>query len=187
MSLRPHQLAGLPMEFNLIATTLRGQEVLGLAALSSLLAEMGDANAKVEITKIQGVLTVYTKLDPFQVVERVREIASKEPVKVEGIMRLIPVELVSRSRLEEITASVDRLKDKIPPDATYKVVVEKRHTQLSSREVIEAVAARVDRKVSLENPDWIVLVEVLGGVTGVSVLRPSQILSLGRLEPRPTS
>ncbi len=173
-------------EFNLIATTLRGQEVLGVATLSSLLAEMGDESAKVEITRIQGVLTAYTKLDPFQVVEMVEEIASKEPFKVAGIMRLIPVELVTQSRVEEIAASVDRLKDKIPPDATYKVMVEKRHTQLSSREVIEAVAARVDRKVSLENPDWIVLVEILGGVTGVSVLRPSQILSLGRLEPRPS-
>jgi tRNA acetyltransferase TAN1 len=172
--------------FNLIATTLRGQEVLGVATLSSLLGEMGDENPQVEITKIQGVLTAYTRLDPFQVVERAREIAAKEPIKVEGIMRLIPVELVAQSKIEEIAATVDRLKDKIPPDATYKVVVEKRHTQLSSREVIEAVAARVDRKVNLENPDWIVLIEVLGGVTGVSVLRPSQILSLGKTEPRPS-
>jgi len=57
-------------------------------------------------------------------------------------------------------------------------VVEKRHTQLSSREIIEAVASRIERKVRLENPDWIVLVEVLGGLTGISVVRPDQILSL---------
>ncbi|MEM4290006.1 MAG: THUMP domain-containing protein [Nitrososphaerota archaeon] len=166
--------------FNLIATTLRGQEVLGVAALSSLLAELGDDSARVEITRIQGVITAYTRLNPFHVLERVREIASKEPVKVEGIMRLIPVELVAPSKIEEIVAIVDRLKDKIPPDATYKVVVEKRHTQLSSREVIEVVASRIDRKVNLEKPDWIVLVEILGGVTGVSVITPSQILSLAK-------
>lgn len=166
--------------FNLIATTPRGQEVLGVASLSSLLAELGDRDARVEITRVQGVLTAHTALDPFHVVELIREIVSREPYKAAGLMRLIPVEEVTATALEEIASSAERLKSKIPPEASYKVVVEKRHTQLSSRSVIEAVAARIDRRVDLENPDWIVLVEILGGVAGISVLRPSDILSLAK-------
>ncbi|MCS6788151.1 MAG: THUMP domain-containing protein [Aigarchaeota archaeon] len=166
---------------NLIATTLRGQEPLGVSSLVSVLAELGDPEARVEISKIQGVLTASTKLDPFEVVERTREIAQREPWKVSGLMRLIPVERAVETKVEAIVGAVEELKDKIPPDATYKVVVEKRHTQLSSRELIEAVASRVERKVDLENPSWVVLIEVLGGLTGVSVLRPSQVLSLTKL------
>lgn len=147
----------------------------------SVLAELGDPEARVEISKIQGVLTASTKLDPFEVVERTREIAQREPWKVSGLMRLIPVERAVETKVEAIVGAVEELKDKIPPDATYKVVVEKRHTQLSSRELIEAVASRVERKVDLENPSWVVLIEVLGGLTGVSVLRPSQVLSLTKL------
>jgi tRNA acetyltransferase TAN1 len=93
-------------------------------------------------------------------------------------MRVIPIERVVETRIERIAEAVEALKERIPPEATYKVVVEKRQTQLSSREIIEAVASRIERKVRLENPDWIVLVEVLRGLTGISVVRPDQILSL---------
>ena len=83
---------------------------------------------------------------------------------------------------EKIAEVVEKLSSKIPEDARFRVTVEKRHTSLSSRELIEAAASKVDRKVDLENPDWIVLIEVLGGVAGVSVLKPDQILSTRRKE-----
>jgi tRNA acetyltransferase TAN1 len=35
----------------------------------------------------------------------------------------------------------------------------------------------VERTVDLENPDWIILVEVMGNLSGVSVLRPPGIFS----------
>jgi len=169
-------------QFNLIATTLRGEEAVGAASLSALLAELGDSEARVETTRVQGVLTASTRIDPFMVVERLRGVTARDPLKAAGLMRVIPVEEVAPSRVEEIAGAVERLKGKIPPDATYKVVVEKRHTQLSSREIIEAVAARVDRRVSLRNPDWIILVEIIGGVAGVSVLTEGQILSLAKAQ-----
>ncbi len=146
--------------------------------MTSILSELNDPDPKVEITDVRGVITAQTSLDPFEVIERVREMAVVEPWKVSGLMRVIPIERVVETRLERIAEAVDELKERIPPEATYKVVVEKRHTQLSSREIIEAVASRVERKVRLENPDWIVLVEVLGGLTGVSVIRPHQTLNL---------
>jgi len=54
--------------------------------------------------------------------------------------------------------------------------VEKRWTSLRSREIIEAVAEGIDRRVDLENPDWVVLIEIIGKYAGVSVIRPSDIL-----------
>ncbi|MCK4668737.1 RNA methyltransferase, partial [Candidatus Bathyarchaeota archaeon] len=61
---------------------------------------------------------------------------------------------------------------------TFRVTVEKRFTQMSSREVIEATAVNVKRNVNLDNPDKILLVEIIGGLTGVSVIKPSYILSI---------
>jgi tRNA acetyltransferase TAN1 len=168
----------MPGRFNILATTLRGQELLGVATLTSILSELNDPDPKVEITDVHGVIAAQTSLDPFEVVERIREMAVKEPWKVSGLMRVIPIERVVETRIERIAEAVEALKERIPPESTYKVVVEKRHRQLSSREIIEAVASKIERKVRLENPDWIVLVEVLGGLTGISVVRPDQILSL---------
>jgi len=58
--------------------------------------------------------------------------------------------------------------------------VRKRHTTLSTKEIVETVARNIDRKVDLENPDKIVLIEILGELTGVSVIAPSDVLSMER-------
>ena len=48
---------------------------------------------------------------------------------------------------------------------------------LGSSEVIAAIAKEIDNKVDLENPNWVVLVEIVGRWTGISVLKPNQIFS----------
>ncbi len=61
---------------------------------------------------------------------------------------------------------------------TYRVTVEKRGTGLRSRELVEAVAGRIDNPVKLVEPDWVVLVEVVGNWTGVSVVKPRATLNI---------
>ncbi|MGB9622527.1 MAG: THUMP domain-containing protein, partial [Candidatus Bathyarchaeia archaeon] len=41
-----------------------------------------------------------------------------------------------------------------------------------------AVASRIDRRVDLENPDWVILIEVFGKTTGVSIVNPKSILNI---------
>jgi tRNA(Ser,Leu) C12 N-acetylase TAN1 len=40
------------------------------------------------------------------------------------------------------------------------------------------VAEIIDNPVDLENPDWVVLVEILGSETGVSVIKPVDTLNV---------
>ncbi|RLG09102.1 MAG: RNA methyltransferase [Thaumarchaeota archaeon] len=164
--------------FNLIVTTFRGQENVAAIELEDLLKSLGDEDPEISITKVAGLLTARTNLDPFKVIEEVRRILADEPWRISSLLRFIPIERVVEAKPERIAEIVEKLSSKIPEDAKFRVTVEKRHTSLSSRELIEAAASKVDRKVDLENPDWIVLIEVLGGVAGVSVLKPSQILSV---------
>ncbi len=70
-----------------------------------------------------------------------------------------------------------QLAAQIRENETFRVTVEKRFTELSSNEIIEAAAANIEREVDLANPDKIVLIEVVGGFTGISVLDPSSIIS----------
>jgi tRNA acetyltransferase TAN1 len=55
--------------------------------------------------------------------------------------------------------------------------VEKRFTSLHTRDFIEAAAA-IDRKVDLENPGKILLIEVVGGLTGMSLIKPNGVLAV---------
>jgi tRNA acetyltransferase TAN1 len=61
---------------------------------------------------------------------------------------------------------------------TFRVTVEKRFTSIHSRDFIEAVATDIKNKADMENPDKILLVEVLGGFTGISLVKPSALLSV---------
>jgi len=60
--------------------------------------------------------------------------------------------------------------------------VNKRATNLSSKEIIEEVAKLVDRKVDLENPDKIIQIEIIGDYTGISIIKPDQILSITKIK-----
>ncbi|MFZ0220615.1 MAG: THUMP domain-containing protein, partial [Candidatus Nitrosopolaris sp.] len=76
-----------------------------------------------------------------------------------------------------ITNAAKRLTSKIKKLETFRITVERRNTFLRSSEIIAKVASEIDNKVDLENPDWIVLVEIIGKLVGISVLRPDEIFS----------
>lgn len=171
-------------KFNLIVTTFRGQETIAVSELRDFLVYLGDNEPVVEMTRISGVLTASTSLDPFHVIEKAREILSNEPWRISSLLRFIPIEEVAATRIEDIVDIAGKLSAKIPEDASFRITIEKRHTSLSSRDIITCVAEKINRRVDLENPDYIVLIEILGGVTGVSVIKPDQILSSMKQERR---
>jgi tRNA acetyltransferase TAN1 len=146
--------------------------------LLALLKSFRDAEAKVEITSISGVLVAITKLDPFHVIAKCKELIISEPWQFRHVLRILPVETVVPSDVGDIrNAAIKLAQPKLRPEDTFRVTVEKRHTDISSREIIAAIADLINNKVSLENPSWIISVEVLGKSTGISVIKPNQIFS----------
>jgi tRNA acetyltransferase TAN1 len=92
-------------------------------------------------------------------------------------MRVIPVSIVAPAQIDEITRAVDTISEKIHKEDKFRVTVEKRHSSLESKGIIDAIASNIPHKVDLENPDWIVMVQILGSQAGVAVLRPDEIFS----------
>jgi tRNA acetyltransferase TAN1 len=86
------------------------------------------------------------------------------------------MQVVVPTGLDTIRQAAIDLTPKIGND-TFRVTVEKRHNSLDSMQIIKVIAGQISNKVDLENPCWVVLVQVLGSLTGVSVLRPNQIFS----------
>ena len=165
-------------KFNLIVTTRRGEESEACSEVWSILRDLGDDEPVVERSPVSGLIFVWTRLNPFEVVEKFREILRRSPWELRYTNRVIPIERNVPTDIQAIKQAVMELVGKIAPGETFRVTVEKRFTNLRSMDIIRAVAEDVDRKVDLENPDKIILVEVVGKVTGVSVLRPSDVLSV---------
>jgi len=165
--------------FNLLATTSRGNERPMCNELLYLLKEqLGDAQAETSKTKIRGLIVGKTTLDPCVVIEKFRVILKERPYEFRYALRILPIERVVPTDLAEIKRVTAELAARIGEDETFRVTVEKRFTTLHSKDLIEAAASDIKRKADLKNPDKILLIEVLGGLTGVSLLKPSDILAV---------
>ena len=166
------------MDFNLIVSCARGFENDACSEIWFLLGEIGDENPAVEKTEVSGLIVAKTSLDPFQVIFKLREMLKRSPAEFKYVLKVIPVETVIPTKLELIERIATEFSKRIGKNETFRVTVEKRHTELPTRRIIEAAAKNINRKVSLENPDKILLIEVIGGVTGISLIKPNDILSV---------
>jgi tRNA acetyltransferase TAN1 len=165
-------------DFNLLATTSRGNERDIVDELSYLFGEIGDSTSTVSKTGIAGLVAAKTSINGLDVVVKFREILRERPYELRYTLRVIPIERVVRTNLGEIEQTAMELGLKIGENESFRVTVEKRFTSIHTQDIIKAAAANVKRKVELDKPDWTLLVEVVGGLTGMSVLRPDDILSV---------
>jgi len=163
---------------NLIITCARHLEPETTDELSAVLAQFGDENPEISRTSMSGVLTAKTKLVPFEVIKNIRKKIVDEPWSIRYCLRIIPIEKVVDTNLEEISTQVFSLMKKVNEKESYRITIEKRNSDISSTEIISKIADNITNKVSLEKPDWIALIEILGNKTGVSVLKSDDIFSL---------
>jgi len=173
------KLKNVLKDFNLLATTSRGNERQMCSELNYLLKEKtGDPAPVVDKTGIRGLVAAKTSLNPREVIEKFRAVLQERPYEFRYALRIIPVERAVPTDLDEVKRVAEELAANIGENETFRVTVEKRFTSLHSRDLIEAVATDIDRKVDLENPDKILLIEVVGGITGISLIKPSEVLAV---------
>lgn len=163
---------------NLIVTCARHLENETEEELKNMLNEFGDSEPEITITKMSGILTCNTSLDPIETVRKLREMILDEPWSIRYSLRIIPIQETVKTDVSEIEAKVAELSDKISPDETYRISIEKRNSDISGQEMISKIAKKIQNKVSLEFPDKVVLIEILGNVAGISILKKTDVLSL---------
>ena len=166
------------MKYNLLATT----DQLGLSQASSELwmnlRAIGDERPRVDRARIKGLILAYTSLDPREAVHLLRRHMEAEPGRYSAVYRVMPILAWVKTEVEEIVEEVKEQATRMGAGESFRVTLEKRRTWLRSLEVIEPVAEIIDNPVDLESPDWVVLVEILGSETGVSVIKPVDTLNV---------
>ena len=163
---------------NLIITCARHLEPETKDELNDILEDFGDSDAQISITSMSGILTAETKLDPIEIVRKIKEMVLDEPWSIRYCLRIIPIQKIIESKMEEIEEAISSMSQGILDGETYRISIEKRNSDLSSKEIITKIADRIKNKVSLEFADKIILIEVLGNKTGISILKKSDILSI---------
>ena len=167
---------------NLIITCARNFEQETKGEIKEILKKLGDIEPEISISKISGILIGKTSLDPFTVVNQVKAIVLEEPWVIRYTLRIIPINRVVKTTLDEIENEIPRLVKTMQQDETYRISIKKRNSNISSKELIIKIADKIQNKVSLENPDKIILIEILGEKSGIALIKPNDIFSKEKIK-----
>jgi tRNA acetyltransferase TAN1 len=146
-----------------------------------ILEGFGDASALLEKTPVWGIAVLHTSLDNRQVIAQCRRLHEADPGAFQWAVKWHPVDYWCPTELDAMREVIQgRIKTRIGEDETWAMKVEKRRwQQYHTSKIIDHLAAGMERTVNLDHPDWIVWVDVVGRETAISLLRPTEIFSLG--------
>jgi len=128
-----------------------------------------------------GVIEVGVE-NPKALMSFITEFVRSEPFKVRFIMRIIPVDKVVDTKIEDIVRTVKELAPAIGPGETFRITIEARDSPYKDRDLIDAIADAVDRQVDLDSPDKVVLLQIFGEYAGISIISPHDIISIQKLK-----
>ena len=171
-------------EFNLLATSEVWGESAACSELWMLLRAVGDETPIVDRSPIRGLIAAKTDLNPVEAVGRLRSELRENPDGFRVLLRVMPVEAIVPTDLGGIVEAAHELAAKIGENESFRITLEKRRTHLRSREVIDAVAQGIDRRVDLEDCDWIILIEIIGRITGLAVIPRDGLLNVQKERAR---
>jgi len=166
---------------NLILTSQKGNEAKASAEFKEIALQHGLRKLHVEKSDFDGVLEVDIE-DPRGFVAFLREYVRSEPFRMHFVQRVIPVDLVVDTDLEQIKLGAGQLGEQIAKTESFKIEIDERDSPYSRKQLIDAIAEVVDRSVNLESPDRVIQVEVLGEYTALCLARPDEIISITRLK-----
>jgi len=166
---------------NLIVTSSKGLEAKASAEFKEIALLSGIRKLTIDRSAYDGVIEVEVE-NPKALLSFITEFVRSEPFKVRFILRIIPVDRVVNTEMKDIVKTVKDLSASIGPGETFRITIEARDSPFSDKELINAIADAVDRKVSLDSPDKIVLLEVFGEYSGISVIGPNDIISIQKLK-----
>jgi len=165
---------------NLIITCARNLESETKNEIRKILDELGDQEPEILNVGMRGILMVNTIIEPSKIIDWVKNKIIEEPWLIRYCLRIIPIQRITDTEIDKIKQNVIKLKDTIQKNDSYRITIEKRNTSISSNEIITEVAEIFPNKVSLNQPDWIVLIEIIGNETGISILKNDELFSLDK-------
>ena len=165
---------------NLIVTCARNLESETKNEIKKILDELGDQEPEILNVGMRGILMVNTIIEPSKIIDWVKNKIIEEPWLIRYCLRIIPIQRITDTEIDKIKQNVIKLKDTIQKNDSYRITIEKRNTSISSNEIITEVAEIFPNKVSLNQPDWIILIEIIGNETGISILKNDELFSLDK-------
>ena len=168
--------------FNLLVTlqghkdTHAGEELVGIEEIELALSSY-EPVLYIKESQYPNVVLVELTMDPEEAVA----ILNEAPTTV--VSKVVPIDIVVKTRIGTILEKVLVIaREKMNTEDSFVVRCDLRGREYieSEDELIEAVSNELLNQVDVRRdelyPDWVVQIEVVGDDTGISILKPQQIL-----------
>mgnify|MGYP006278735763 CR=1 FL=1 len=164
--------------FKLLVSTPRYNEKSARAELWFTLLICGDKYPIISNLELRGLITAFTKLDVFEVKEKIKGILEEDPNFFTYVLKLVPIQYVCDTDLKLIKETVKtHYKSYINKNDSFRIKLNRRDNKFIERDVlIDEVAKIFNNPVDLENPDKILRIELLDTICGISFLEQGDVI-----------
>jgi tRNA acetyltransferase TAN1 len=163
----------LVITFNENQNGLVENELLGINEIESVLE---DFNIYIKESEYFNVAMVELENNPLNAIDKLKNANTK------SLTKAVPIESVVKSNTQEIEKEVIKsinLKANKGDSLLLSVTTHSRRYINSQQELINRILDKIDGEFNLAHhnaPEWVVEIEEVGPYTGVSVLKPHQIM-----------
>ena len=148
----------------------------------AILAQFGDPAPVVDRTAVFGIAFVRTALNNRAVIRQCQTLWQEAGSRCfQFAIKWVPVDYWCETDLDAIKQLIDsKLKNQIKANQTWGMVVKRRRYQKHhTSDIVRYLAQDIDRKVNLNEPDWIVWIDIIGKQTAIALLTSDDIFSIG--------
>lgn len=163
------------MNKGMILTTYRFREDDCVHEAWLLLSKFGFKDFEPLDVKMPGLILLKVNFDPIKAVEEIINYAKENVWSIKYILKAIPIEIITEAKEETIVKTAELLLNKIEENKSFRISIDKRESNIKSNFLIEQIAPKIKRKVDLVNYDYVILIEIIREIAGISVLKRDQI------------
>jgi tRNA(Ser,Leu) C12 N-acetylase TAN1 len=161
-----------------IGSCARTQERNSSSELYYLLEEvLGCTNVSVyPISSISGLVLATFDNNPLEVLEQIQIKVEEDSSFLQSTLKLVPFQYRIQSSLDNLKEASSFFATRINDGDRWKINLRRRHSALERNEIIKMLASEISKgKVSLESPDYYLIVEVVGKWTYLALSKVPEL------------
>jgi tRNA(Ser,Leu) C12 N-acetylase TAN1 len=174
----------LPIYPGLLISTKRNFESAAASEIHYTLIEklnIENKQFKIKNTGISGLITLKIQnIDLNELVDNLKSLEDNSPYFLH-CLKFRPIQKTCTLDLEDnLNPILDFVSDEIISKSdtqSYKIIIEKRHSKIRSVDLIGKIAPSIPNTVNLDNPEMILLIEIISDKAGISWINPATIFS----------
>lgn len=115
------------------------------------------------ITAISGLTLTTVDENPIEILQKIEQEVEEDKSVLQYTLKLVPFQYRIPTSLENMKEFSSFISEQIKETDTWRINLRRRHSNLERKDIITVLASEIKTgKVTLENPEYYLIVEVVG-------------------------